>query len=300
MTEHVEKMRQVDFLLQSLPRGRHRHDPARALGKADGVLYFGGHKGIVPLGDDAAELDVGVDGSLRIRAGAALSATPLDALLATNRLPGNLRYARDRQGEALVADTQIDGVTHLPQTLQVLRGAMLRTLQSKADAAPDAAPDAVDHGAVREALAGLPWAGDGVVEQDDGWELRPRLRGDAVPVRMMIEPGGLWLGRVVLHQLPGADTAACRAVADQAVRINACLRHARLAVAGGRLVAEARLEAWLVQPDWLATAAWAVAVAARHAATPLRLLAEQPAVADTYIMMFCSTVEQPTPHGVGG
>ena len=299
MTQHVENKRQTDVMLQSLPRRKHRHDPARALGKVDGVMYFGGHQGMVSLDDDAAELRVGVDGSIRLRADVALSARPLEVLRATHQMPGNRRFARDRQGGALVADTRIDGATHLPQTLGSLRSAMLRTLHSRADAAAEVAPDPVEHGAVREALAGLPWAGEGVVEQDDGWELRPRLRGDAVPVRMMIEPSGLWFGRVVLHQLPAADTSACGAVADQAVRINACLRHARLAVADGRLVAEARLDAWLIQPDWLATAARAVAVAARHAATTLRLLAEQPAVADTYIMMFCSTGEQPTPPGVG-
>ena len=46
-------------------------------------------------------------------------------------------------------------------------------------------------------------------------------------------------------------------------------------------------------------AAYAVAQAARYAATPLRILAEQPQVAETYIAVFCSTVEQPAPHGAG-
>ncbi len=300
MTQTIEKMRQTDAMLQSLPRRKQRHDPAGALGKVDGVMYFGGHQGMISLGDDAGELDVGVDGSIRLRADVALPARPLEVLRATHQMPGNLRYARDRQGGTLLADTRIDGAAHLPQTLGVLRSAMLRTLNSRPDAAAEFGWDPVEHGAVREALAGLPWAGDGVVERDDGWELRPRLRGDAVPVRMRIEPGGLRLKRVVLGQLPGGQTAASAAVADQTVRINACLRHARLAVADGQLIAETRLEPWLIQPDWLATAASAVAVAARHAATTLRLLAEQPAVADTYIMMFCSTVEQPTPPGVGG
>ncbi len=117
---------------------------------------------------------------------------------------------------------------------------------------------------------------------------------------MTIDPKGLRLSRVVLHEMPAAGTPAAQAVADRAVRINGQLRLARLAVDDGRLVAEARLGPWLIQPGWLATTACAVAVAARYAAPFLRLLAEQPAVADTYIAMHGSNGEQPAPEGVGG
>ncbi len=300
MTETMEKMRQTDVTWQSLPRRKQRHDPARALGKVDGVLYFGGHQGLISLDDETADLLVDVDGSIRVRADVTLPARLVEVLRATHRMPGNLRFARDRRGGALVADTRIDGAAHLPQTLERLRGAMTRTLHSGADAAVDLAAGPIEYDAVREALAGVSWAGDGVVEQDDGWELRPRLRGDAVPVRMMIQPEGVRFHRVVLHQLPGNETASLAAVAEQTLRINACLRHARLAVAEGQLVAEAILDPWVIQPDWLATAAYAVAVAARHATTTLRLLVEQSAVVETYIMVFCSTGERTTSSGVGG
>jgi hypothetical protein len=176
---------------------------------------------------------------------------------------------------------------------------MLRALQRKAHAKHVPSPHAVDREVLQVALAGLSWAEDGVVEQEDGWELRPRLRGKVVPVTMTIEPEGLRLSRTVLQQMPEANTAEARAVADQAVRINARLRYARLAVSSGQLVAEARLDPRLIQSGWIESTACAVAVAARHATTPLRLLAEQRAIANPYITTFCSAGEQPAPRGVG-
>ena len=286
-------------MLQLVPTSKHRHDAGRALAKIAGVNFAGGHRGTVALGKAVARLTLGVNGGIRIRADAVLPSSPVDALGATSQFPGNLRYTRDRWGGALVADTQVDGEAHLPHTFGSIREAMMCALQRKVHTEHVPSPGAVDREVLQVALAGLSWAGDGVVEQEEGWELRPRLRGKVVPVAMTIEPEGLRLARTVLHQLPEAGTAEALAVADQAVQINARLRHARLAVSNGRLVAEARLDPRLIQSGWLETTACAVAVAARHATTPLRLLAEQPAIADTYIMMFCSAEEQLTPRGVG-
>ena len=285
-------------LFEMLPAARHQHDPGKALSKLEGVYFTGGHKGVMTLGETDAELVLEPDGSIRIRAAASLL-RPLEALRITHGLPGNLRHTRDGAGGALVADTQIDGVTHLPHTFRALRHAMLRSLHAPAPDAVISAP-AIEPQAVQRALTRLPWAEDGVVEQERGWELRPRLRGDPVPVRMSIEADGLRLSRLVLHELPAPGTANGLAVAEYALRLNGSLRHARLAIGDDGLAAEARLGAQLVHPDSLAMTACAVAAAARHAAVPLRLLAGQAAVAESYIRMFGSNGEQPAPSGAGG
>jgi hypothetical protein len=208
----------------------------------------------------------------------------------------------------LIADTQVDGVTHLPRSIDSIRQAMTAVLGGNAVCESVPAPGLVVREAVVDALAGLSWSDDGVVAQEEAWELRPRLHGEVTPIVMTIEPEALRLSRTVLppQQRPdstagqaAADQAA-RAVADRAARANASLRHARLALHRGRLVAEARLDAALITPSWIETTARAVATAARRESTTLRLLAQQPAVADTYIRMFCSSGEQPTHNGVGG
>ena len=300
MGKRSTKKKHDTALFQKLPGAKHRRDQGKTLANLKDVHFTGGYKGILTLGEAVAELRLGVDGDIDIRADAKMSPSAVDALQSMGQLPGNLRYIRDQAGMALLADTQIDGEAHLPETFLSIRSGMIRELQGDTAADPDPLQPPVERETVQEALAGLPWDDDGVVEQEDRWELRPRLRGDAVPVRMTIDPEGLRLSRVVLHEMPAAGTPAALAVADQAVRINARLRLARLAVSDGRLVAETRLGPWLIQPGWLATTACAVAVAARYAAPFLRLLAEQPAVADTYIAMSGSSVEQPALEGVGG
>jgi hypothetical protein len=104
--------------------------------------------------------------------------------------------------------------------------------------------------------------------------------------------------RTVLS-LPDPATPAAEAVANQAIRFNDQLRHARLAARDGQLVAETRLHGGLIESGWLSQAAYAVAQAGRYVATSLRILAEQPQVADTYMAVFCSTVEQPAPDRAG-
>jgi hypothetical protein len=287
------------FSLAMLPSARQDRDAGKALSKIDGVYFSGGYRALMPLGEAVAELVLEVDGTICIRTAACLPSSPSKTLQLERDLPGNLRYTLDASGGALVAETQVDGAAHLPHTFRSLREAMLRSLHA-ATTDPAVLPPPISRDSVQQALARLPWAGEGVVEQEQGWELRPRLRGDPVPVCMAIEPAGLRLSRVVLHQLPPSGTPGAAAVADYAVRLNGSLRHARLAISDARLMAEARLDSRLVQADWLATTASAVAVAARHAGTPLRLLADQPAVADTYLTVFCSTGEQPAPAGAGG
>jgi hypothetical protein len=285
-------------LLDIFPGRPGRCDAVRALTGLDDVVYFEGHRGLVPLGDQVADLHLDVDGRLRLRAPLDLPPSPADALRQSHHLPGNLRYCRDRLGDALVADTRIDGAVHLPQTLRALRLGMLRELSGKAGD-DSAAPPSIERAVLQESLSRLPWE-DGLVELEQAWELRPRLRGEAVAVRLEIEPHGVRLSREVVRLQPPPPDAALVALATQALLTNARLCHVRLAWGEAGLVAETRLEPWQMEPDWLVTGACAVAVAARHAAAPLRLLAERPGIAETFIRMFCPTGGQPASEDAGG
>jgi hypothetical protein len=113
-----------------------------------------------------------------------------------------------------------------------------------------------------------------------------------VPVRLVLAESYMSITRIILP-LPDPATPAAEAVAHQAIRFNAQLRHARLAARDGQLVAETRLHRGLIESGWLSQAAYAVAQAGRHVATALRILSAQPLVAETYSAVFCSTLEQP-------
>ena len=267
-------------------------DTSEILRQIAGIVYDGGHEAIYDLGTALVQIRLAADGSLRLRADAKHLTTDLAALHASSQLPGNVRFAHDKRGRAVVADTQINGAAHLPRTLQWLGDGIRQALDADGPAASPGNLANIEKRDVAHALAQMPWAADGVVGQDDGWELRPRLRGDAVPVRLILDGSCLSVTRIVLP-LPDPATSAAEAVANQAIRFNDQLRHARLVARDGRLVAETRLHGGLIEAGWLSQAAYAVAQAGRHVATPLRILSEQTQVAEKYIAVFCSTLEQP-------
>ena len=128
----------------------------------------------------------------------------------------------------------------------------------------------IDPQAVETALHRLPWEDDAVVQLENGWELRPRIAGQPTPVRMTVAAAELRFRRVVLSR-PAA--ARLEVIAAEALRINAGIKHARLAWTGTQLVAESCLHAGQVHARWLQYAAQAVVAASMRASVPLELLA---------------------------
>jgi hypothetical protein len=139
---------------------------------------------------------------------------------------------------------------------------------------------------ITAALARLDWAPDLIVRQEDGWQLRPRLAGEPVAVRLQATADGARLTRVVVRQLPESGDARQGAVVQQALRLNARLRGARLARRGRMVVAESRLHGKQLGSSWIRDTAYAVATAARAAGDVLKVLAEQREVACLYLDMF--------------
>ena len=135
---------------------------------------------------------------------------------------------------------------------------------------------------IEAAIARLNWDEDRLAKRDEGWEFRVRTRGEVQAVGRRSQPASR---SPFLRSDPGRGAGNREVLAGAALQLNAELRLARYAPAGDELVAEARLHAGILGPQWLAATARAVAVAARHARR-LRLLAECPHVREWYERIF--------------
>lgn len=282
--------------------------------KVDGLEWLGPYAGRLVLGTNAAEVRMEPNDDIRISFALAAPLHDEEALRQNELLPGNVRFARMRGAAVMTADSRVNGRWHLNETFRRIRAAMDTGAagtgsgtNSCAAHSKDPAPAGLEAGTVDEALGALSWAEDAVVAGPDGWELRIPMRdGRVVPVRMTLDESELKFERVVLDadawrvDEGGCSGAAHRAVADQALRLNARIRHARFALADDRLVIQTRLHAGQVEASWLELAASAVAFGWNHARLALRVLAHHPDVATRYWEVLCSTGEQTTSADVDG
>jgi hypothetical protein len=268
-----------------------RHTPRldEALRYVRGLSMKSEHRGTLAAGQVLAEVRIEPPQWLRIDAVLDTPPEPWDALRLNHWLPGNLRYVLAAGRMGLVAETMIDGVTHLAESLgEIRRG--LRSAAPRADGQLTGPPATkrhdnrtVDRQALGSALKRLPLGEHSLVEREGTseagslWEIRPRVAGE--PVAVLIE----WLGgcaRLYRTVLTGPTPSA--PVADQALRLNGRFRLCRLATAGEDLVVETLLHAGLIEPSWLAAAAQAVATASRHSQEKLEALVRHEQAAQWY------------------
>lgn len=223
--------------------------------------------------DDLVQLRSTVDGSPE----------PHAALQQCAGLPGNVRFARCGGEQRLAAETRIDGAVHLPDSLGEIKRGFFSLLGKSVAGDDGAVDDAPPAEALRTAIAEAGWTAEQAVETDYGWELHPRVAGTAVPVQAVLTADGVILRRVIVAE-PAED--AVDSVAHQALLFNERLRFCRLAVTEGRLVVESTLRTSLIRSDWLTYATQAVAFAARSVEPELKLLNDEPSVAQAYAEMF--------------
>ncbi|MCR4411106.1 MAG: hypothetical protein NUV77_01625 [Thermoguttaceae bacterium] len=280
--------------------GRHAQPPERwlarhttkldeALRSIRGLTMKDEHRGTLAAGSVLAELRVEPHQWIRIDAILDTPPEPWDALRVNHWLPGNLRYAQAPGRMALVAETMINGVAHLADSLgEIRRG--LRSAARNADrqmAGPLATrlqdDLAVDRQALASALERLPFGEQSLIEREatsaagSFWEVRPRVAGEPVAVLVEWSGGRVRLGRTVLTgPRPSAP------LADQALRLNSRFRLCRLALAGEDLVVETLLHAGVIEPAWLAAAAHAVATASRYGQAKLEALVRHEPAARWY------------------
>ncbi|MGA2034641.1 MAG: YbjN domain-containing protein [Thermoguttaceae bacterium] len=239
-----------------------------------GVTMLDGYEGRLSAADLEARVTIELEDWVHVAAGVTRPPEAIDALRRNYALPGNLRFARTAGGVRLLADTQLDGFAHLAATFAELKTGLVRAVGGPEKASkqrPDAAPP---DGALAAALARLGWDEERLLKRDDGWELR--VRSDGRWHSVVVVPGkeGDLHCYVPILTVNAADAETLAVVALQ---LNNQLRFARYALADDELLAESRLHGGLFSPNWIQTAARAVAVAASHARR-LRLLAECPEV----------------------
>jgi hypothetical protein len=257
-----------------------------ALAGTPDFKWIDAHRGLLQLGPFTACVALEPDDWIAVSLKLDSAPAPKEALEATHRLPGSLRFAISSTGAFLAAETRFDGALHLPTSMEEIRAGLSHAAGGPCRPSSDSTstdPKTIPAAEVESALAGLGWGDGDIVTRDDGWELRPRLAGVAVPVCITIDGGHLRLHHPVLRAVPGGEAA--EAVADQALRLNRSLRLARLAIDGEGVCAETRLHRGLIDPDWLRVAARAVAAAAVHGQPGLKILAQEPAVARCYAEM---------------
>lgn len=265
-----------DFLASD--RGDHLRS---YLDDVPGMKFVSEHKWHWSVGEFGANVVIEPRDQIHVAIDVANPPAEFAALEANRALPGNLRYATHEGQSQLCADTQLNGAGHLFRTFDNLNTGVTSALgqnQPPEDGKPLAAAD------VQSAIASCRWPEGMIVQLDDAWEFRTRLRGDATPVRATIDRAELRIYRRVVRNLGKKPNR--RAICAQALRFNKQLRHARLSVVDGTVVAESRLYGEQLAPAWLETAAWAVAVACRHTEVVLNILAENDDVADDYAAMF--------------
>jgi hypothetical protein len=266
----------IDFLAAARGDRAQRH-----LEKVPGMKFVCGHKCHWTVGEFDADVVIEPGDVIHVALDVANPPSDVAALNANCLLPGNLRFARCQHRPLLLADTQLDGVGHLLRTFDDL-SAGLRSALGHVSAAGDREPLAAAD--VRSAIESCGWPEESILQLDEAWEFRTRLRGDATPVRAVIDGAEIRMSRRVVADIGEGHTRD--AICAQALRFNKQLRYARLAIADGAVVAESRLHGKQLTPAWLETAAWAVAVACRHTEVVLNILAENDEVAADYVATF--------------
>ncbi len=257
-----------------------------------GVRIDESGRGQIKTKGGSASVVLEPDGFITVRTSRAGFDIPPDprAILKTGTLShGNARFARHKARYRMAAETRVDGIDHLPESLDEILN-QFRSMMTgrhprkrRSDPVPDPVPDAAV--AVRRSVESQGWTSEHCVETDYGWELQTRLAGRAVPVEVRAEESGIHVTRCVLSSLPTDDLVG-RVVAHQALLFNDRLRFARLAVVDGQLVAETRVRAGLIDPDWLEFSSRAVASAAAGVTSTMRVLAEEDVLSRPYAEMF--------------
>jgi hypothetical protein len=197
----------------------------------------------------------------------------------------------------LLADTQVDGMVHLASCLEEIRHGMSSVISGKIWGRVDSDYDAessrnaekTPHRQLETELNGLPFGENSIVRRKsaDGcgsWEIRPRIRGEAVPVLLDELSDGVRVHRTILDST--AETYRS-VIFDQALRMNEQIRFCRFASVGDELVVETLLHAGLIETSWLKSAAMAVAAVSHWAKDVLNALARHEHAASWYQIMFC-------------
>ena len=250
--------------------------PGVSMSATDGGEFF--------LNGRSVRFGVEAGGLLELSCELSPSPPPWKALAAHAALPGSMRYAETSHGACLLAEVELASPANLQSVVKRFGdGARLASRRGLARKATS--PPPVAHVQKLLADSGLP--PDDIVEMEKGWELYSRIRGEKVAVQMSIVEGGLRVWRSVLTQVQGG--VCRRAIASQALRLNAQVRRARLMRSGDAVSAEVWIETSTTDGPCLASSARAVAVAYLHSRGVLEILNRETDIAARYEQLFCGS-----------
>jgi hypothetical protein len=216
-----------------------------------------------------AELFLDAMDDLQVHVSSPAPVAAFEALRANSQLPADLRWANVRGVISLIADIPKCDRPRLHEAIrEVERGILIaRQETGRSDGPLGGAESAIPHQKIEEALREAPWNDESVVKLPDGWELRPRIGAQALSVTMSAEHGQVRLRRVLLS---GLQDCVPPEVCAEALRINARVKLARLAICDANLSAEVCVAAAQLNGATLALAARAVVAVERRAHLPLR------------------------------
>ena len=287
------------------------HDLRRALRRIPGLELPEPHRGSLKCGRQKATFLVESGGWIRIELplGSKRQRQARAALELNGSLAGNVRHAGPSGQLSVVADTRVDGTVHLEESLEEIQDSLRRATGHRVRGNPtksstkidkddknhkeidnnndsnDRLEGAFDPAAVQERLEALGWGEGSVVQLESGWELRPRIGGAVVPLRVTAERRRLRLHRTVMKSL--RDGPSARAVLEQALRFNDEWRLARLSLIDDALVVESGLHQGQMDAEWIRVAARAVATAYRHCLSKLETLDRDTELSRHYGFFFC-------------
>ncbi len=231
------------------------------------------------VGVESPRLISEVDGGVRVEAPRQDPPSRVEQLVRTHALPLNLRWARRAAESLLLADIPArarDGASALVAAIEHGQWVVERTL----------VPFDVD--ALRTSFVGAGLAINMLLSRSASLELRWPIEGVVRATRIAATADEWVVDCVALERLGVApDVGAAvgaddEVVADQALRVNAHVRYARLALDAGAVVAQARVPRQAETSEFLIRSARAVAALAHHAAFGLTTLQENPEVRAAY------------------
>ncbi len=206
---------------------------------------------------------------------------------AARDLPGNVRHAIAGGERYLLAETRLNGVDHLRDSLGEISAGMSRALAKRpSKVEPGEIPGAERvSAAVEAARRELALDPTEAIEVKDGcFELRPRLGGQSVAVRINREPGGVRLSHTISRTACAEEERAV--LETEALHQNGRCGFARCIATVGGLDVGARLRSSLIEGDWIALITRAIAAVALRVQAPARLLIASPALRRDYAMVF--------------
>jgi hypothetical protein len=266
-----------------LPDGMTIDAHARALrgelSRITGLKLNSTHTGTFHIGSSIADVQIETN-ALQIRLPLGEARSLAQKLQTSHELPTTVRYVLVERQLFVQGEAPLEPETLVESMLQIAMGLrMALGKRTRSNATEKLTPEQVDQ-VVRQ-LAVSP---EDIVRGASQWEIHQRSSGEATPVTLYLDDGGVVASRKVLAVTTDHESFA--SLAHGALHVNGRLQRCRLAWHDGYIVAEARMPYGLLNANVLALHLCGVATAARHAQPVLDILLKVAAIEREFRRVF--------------